>query len=123
MPPARPYKPRDKACGETTIGAIQRGFFQEARNQTFYALADLNAAFRLYLERFNAGIMKDYGQSRAERFANERPLLRPLPAARFELFDWRSAKVHPDCHVQVPSSAKPFRRPRLGVSRAPRDLP
>jgi transposase len=99
--PARPYKPRDKACVEATIGAIQRGFFQEVRNQTFYALADLNAAFRLYLERFNAGIMKDYGQSRAERFADERLLLRPLPAARFELFDWRSAKVHPDCHVQV----------------------
>jgi transposase len=99
--PARPYKPRDKACVEATIGAIQRGFFQEVRNHTFYALADLNAAFRQYLERFNAGVMKDYGQSRVERFAHEQTLLRPLPAARFELFDWRSAKVHPDCHVQV----------------------
>jgi transposase len=99
--PARPYKPRDKACVEATIGAIQRGFFQEVRNQTFYSLVDLNAAFRLYLARFNSGIMKDYGQSRAERFVHEQPLLKPLPAARFELFDWRSAKVHPDCHVQV----------------------
>lgn len=99
--PARPYKPRDKACVEATIGAIQRGFFQEVRHQVFYALADLNAAFRQYLTRFNSGIMKDYGQSRAERFAHEQTLLKPLPAARFELFDWRSAKVHPDCHVQV----------------------
>lgn len=99
--PARPYKPRDKACVEATIGVIQRGFFQEVRNRTFYSLAELNAAFREYLTRLNAAIMKDYGQSRAERFAHEQTLLRPLPAARFELFDWRSAKVHPDCHVQV----------------------
>lgn len=109
--PARPYKPRDKACVEATIGALQRSFFQEVRNQAFYSLAELNAAFRQYLTRFNAGIMKDYGQSRAERFAHEQTLLRPLPTARFELFDWRSAKVHPDCHVQVDKNfySVPFR--------------
>ena len=99
--PARPYKPRDKASVEATIGAIQRGFFQEVRNRKFYSLADLNDAFRDYLTRFNANVMKDYGQSRAQRFCSEQPLLRPLPASRFELFEWRSAKVHPDCHVQV----------------------
>jgi len=31
--PARPYKPRDKATVEATIGAIQRGFFQEVRKR------------------------------------------------------------------------------------------
>lgn len=99
--PARPYKPRDKATIEATIGAIQRGFFQEVRNRTFYSLADLNDAFRKYLTRFNTDVMKDYGQSRHERFAHEQPLLKQLPTTRFELFEWRSAKVHPDCHVQV----------------------
>ncbi|HWA73966.1 MAG TPA: IS21 family transposase [Polyangiaceae bacterium] len=99
--PARPYKPRDKATVEATIGAIQRGFFQEVRKRNFYSLAELNAAFRSYLERFNDGVMKDHGFSRRERFVQEQPLLRPLPQSRFELFDWRTAKVHPDCHVQV----------------------
>ena len=99
--PARPYKPRDKASVEAAIGALQRGFFQEVRKRVFYSLAELNAAFHAYLERFNAGVMKDHGSSRAERFEQERSLLRPLPATRFELFEWRSAKVHPDCHVQV----------------------
>jgi transposase len=99
--PARPYRPRDKACVEATIGAIQRGFFQEVRNRAFYDLADLNVAFREYLARFNTAVMKDYGQSRCERFVHEQPLLKPLPLGRFEFFDWRSAKVHPDCHVQV----------------------
>ncbi|MEY2929715.1 MAG: hypothetical protein RL033_464 [Pseudomonadota bacterium] len=99
--PARPYKPRDKATVEATIGAIQRGFFQEVRKRIFYSLAELNAAFRAYLERFNEGVMKDHGSSRRQRFVHEQPLLRALPQSRFELFDWRSAKVHPDCHVQV----------------------
>ena len=41
--PARPYKPRDKGSGESTIGVIQRDFFQEVRNRVFYSLSELNA--------------------------------------------------------------------------------
>ena len=99
--PARPYKPRDKACVEATIGAIQRGFFQEVRTRTFYSLSELNAAFREYLKRFNAVVMKDYGQSREERFLAEQKQLSPVPSLRFEIAEWCSCKVHPDCHIQV----------------------
>lgn len=99
--PARPHKARDKAGGESAIGVIQRGFFQEARHRTFYALGELNSAFRAYLDRLNHTVMKDYGVSRAQRFADERPHLRPLPPEPFQLSEWRSAKVHPDCHIQV----------------------
>ena len=59
--PARPFKARDKAVGESNIGVIQRDFFQEVRNRTFYSLVELNAAFRNYLGRLNHGVMKDYG--------------------------------------------------------------
>lgn len=45
--------------------------------------------------------MKDHGQSRLDRFVAERPLLQPLPVQRYELCEWKSAKVHPDCHIQV----------------------
>ena len=99
--PARPAKARDKAGGESGIGVIQRGFFQEVRDHTFYTLADLNGALRGYLERLNHAAMKDYGVSRAQRFVEEQPHLRPLPTRPFELSEWRSAKVHPDCHIQV----------------------
>jgi transposase len=99
--PARPAKARDKAAGESNIGVIQRGFFQEVRNRTFYSLSDLNTALRQYLERLNHALMKDYGISRAQRFEEEKKALKPLPASRFELSEWRSAKVHPDCHIQV----------------------
>ena len=59
------------------------------------------SAFRHYLGRLNHAVMKDYGISRAQRFEGEKEGLRDLPSCRFELNEWRSAKVHPDCHIQV----------------------
>lgn len=99
--PARPRKPRDKGSGETHIGVVQRGFFQEVRNRVFYSLPELNQALRDYLKRLNHEVMKDYGVSRSERFEAEQKQLKPLPLTPFELSEWRQAKVHPDCHVQV----------------------
>lgn len=99
--PARPYKARDKGSGESAIGVIQRGFFQEFRNRVFYSLQELNQALWNYLDRLNREVMKDYGVSRAQRFEEEKKHLKPLPDSRFELSEWRQAKVHPDCHIQV----------------------
>jgi transposase len=99
--PARPYKPKDKGSGESNIGVLQRGFFQEVRNRVFYSLEELNEALRPYLERLNHQVMKDYGICRAQRFEEEKKHLKALPLCRFEMSEWRAAKVHPDCHIQV----------------------
>ncbi len=99
--PARPYKARDKGSGECHIGVVQRGFFQEVRNRVFYSLQELNEVLRDYLYRLNHEVMKDYGVSRAQRFEEEKKQLKPLPPSPFELSEWRQAKVHPDCHIQV----------------------
>lgn len=109
--PARPYKPRDKGAGESAIGVIQRGFFQEVRNRTFYSVSELNQVFRDYLRRLNNETMKDYGVSRQQRFEEEKKFLKKLPDSRFQLSEWRSAKVHPDCHIQVGKNfySTPFR--------------
>ena len=99
--PARPYTPRDKATIEVSIGVIQRQFFAEYRNRVFYSLSELNQVFRKYLEVLNASIMKDYGVSRSSRFELEKSALRQLPENRYELAEYKTAKVHNDCHVQV----------------------
>lgn len=99
--PARPYRPQDKAANESGIGVIQRQFYQEVRNKTFNSLDELNREFRVYLERLNTAKMKDWGISRRDRFEGERLLLKPCPAQNWELAEWKSAKVHADCHVQV----------------------
>jgi len=99
--PARPRTPRDKPAIEATIGVIQRQFFAEVRNRIFYSLQELNVCFREYLKRLNHSVMKDYGVSRNERFLEEKPSLSSLPQSMFEVFEYRMAKVHPDCHIQV----------------------
>jgi transposase len=99
--PARPRTPRDKPAIEGNIGVIQRQFFAETRNRVFYSLSELNVCFREYLKRLNGEVMKDYGVTRAERFTAEKSVLKPLPSEPFELAEYRAAKVHPDCHIQV----------------------
>lgn len=99
--PARPYRPRDKAGNESNIGVIQRQFYQQVRERKFYSLDELNLCFREYLARLNSGVMKDWGVSRCERFAGEKHLLKPCALQNWEVSEWKPAKVHADCHVQV----------------------
>lgn len=99
--PARPYTPRDKAVVETTIGVIQKTFFLEVRNERFYSLSELNVRFMLFLANFNRGIMKDYGVSRLDRYLNEKDKLLKFSSTPYELSEWKTAKVHPDCCIQV----------------------
>jgi hypothetical protein len=109
--PARPYTPRDKASVECNIGVLQKQFFEEVRNEKFYSLAALNNNLLAFLERFNACVMKDYGVSRSQRFEAEKPTLLPYPTDDYEICEWREAKVHPDCCVQVAKNfySVPFR--------------
>lgn len=123
--PARPYRPQDKGSVERALGVIQQGFFNEVRNRTFYSLRELNEALWAYLRKLNQAPMKDWGVSRDERFENEKSLLKPVPESPYEISEWRSAKVHPDCHIQVEKGfySVPFKwvgktvQVRLGQSR------
>ncbi|MCX6111168.1 MAG: IS21 family transposase [Proteobacteria bacterium] len=99
--PARPYHPKDKAAVEAAIGVLQRTFYQQMRERRFYSLADMNDELARFLVGFNAQIMKDHDASRDQRFAAEKALLLPLPAATYDLAEWRDAKVHPDCCIQI----------------------
>jgi transposase len=102
--PARVRTPRDKACVEATIGVIQRDFFEKFRHHKFYSLFELNCQFRKYLDEFNSGIMSDYGVSRLARFGPEKIKLGPMPESKYEFFDWKTAKVHPDCCIELKTS-------------------
>ena len=99
--PARPKTPRDKATIEASIGVIQRQFFAEYRNHVFYSLSEMNNLFRKYLIELNSSMMKDYGVTRTSRFEAEKLFLKPLPENRYEFAEYKTAKVHNDCHVQV----------------------
>lgn len=99
--PARPATPRDKAAVEAAIGAIQRDFYQQVRNEIFYELDELNIKLRSFLELLNSRVMAEHGASRNDRFMNEKDLLRSFPESPYVFSEWTEATVHPDCCIQV----------------------
>src|SRR2546429_419078 len=90
--PARPGHPRDKAVVEANVLVAQRWILAVLRHRRFFSLAELNAAVRELLTPLNARPMRKLGVSRRALFEQlDRPLLRPLPASRYEFAEWRAA--------------------------------
>ena len=100
--PARPRRPRDKAKVEVAVQVVERWILARLRNITFFSLAELNKAIRALLIDLNARPMRHLGKSRYEIFAAiEQDALASLPAASFEYAEWKTAKVHPDYHIEA----------------------
>ncbi|WP_292338284.1 hypothetical protein [Mesorhizobium sp.] len=74
------------------------------RKQTFFSLAEANAAIAGVLERINNHVMRRLGVSRRQLFeAVERAALASLPAEDYEFAEWRFARVSTDYHVEFQS--------------------
>ena len=100
--PARPGKAQDKAKVESMVLVAQRWILARLRNRTFFALAELNAAIWELLEQLNGRPMQKIGKSRRELWEElDRPALKPLPACRYELAQWKLCRVNIDYHVDV----------------------
>jgi transposase len=103
--PARSGRPRDKAVVEANVLVAQRWILAALRNRRFFSVAELNAAIWALLPSLNDRLMKHLGVSRRQLFEQlDRPRLRPLPATRYELGEWRDATVNIDYHVVVESN-------------------
>lgn len=100
--PARPRRPRDKAKVEAGVRFAQSYILGRLRRQTFFSLAEANAAIRLALDRLNAYVMRRLGVSRQHLLETiERPALSMLPEADYEFAEWKVARVSLDYHVEV----------------------
>lgn len=100
--PARPRKPRDKAKVEAGVRFAQAYILGQLRRQTFFSLAECNAAIAAAMERMNGQTMRKLGVSRRELFEKiERQVLSPLPEADWEFAEWKRARVNLDYHVEI----------------------
>ena len=100
--PARVRAPKDKPNAEGTVGNISTWITAALRNEQFFSLAELNLAIRDKLELFNQRLFqKKEGSRRSLFLGEEKPLLAPLPATRFELSDWKAATVQFNYHISV----------------------
>ncbi len=83
--PARPRRPKDKAKVENGIRFAQTCILGRLRRQTFFSLAEANAAIAEALGRINGHIVRRLGTTRQHLFeALERPALAPLPIDAYE---------------------------------------
>jgi transposase len=100
--PARPGKARDKAKVESMVLVAQRWILARLRHRTFFELAELNVAILELLERLNGRPMQKLGISRRDLWERlDRPALKPLPVARYDLAHWKPCRVNIDYHVEV----------------------
>ena len=91
-----------KAAVENCVLIAQRWILARLRDQTFFELGPLNAAIRVLLDELNDRPMKKLGVSRRVLYEQlDRPALRPLPAARYVLAQWKRCSVNIDYHVAV----------------------
>lgn len=100
--PARIRKPKDKAAVESSVGKISTWITAALRDGQFFSLEELNRAIAKKLEEYNKRPFQKKQGSRLSMFLEEeKPLLLPLPAARFELAEWRQATVQFNYHIAV----------------------
>lgn len=100
--PARAAHPQDKPKVEVSVQIAQRWILAVLRHQTFFTVADLNAAIRICLDAVNDRPMQVVGVSRRVLFEQlDRPALRPLPRHRYELATWKPCRVNIDYHVAL----------------------
>ena len=98
---ARPGHPRDKPRVEGSVLLVRRWILARLRNRRFFSLAELNHAIAALLVDLNQRPFKKLPGCRASAFKElDAPALKPLPAVRFEISRWKSAKVNIDYHVE-----------------------
>jgi transposase len=100
--PARVARPRDKAKVESGVLVAERWLVAPLRHHTFTSLAELNREIAHLRDAANDRPFQKLAGSRRSLFETlDRPALRPLPPTRYELAEWRTAKVNIDYHIAV----------------------
>lgn len=97
--PADKVSPKHKPNVERAIRFIQTDFFSRIRNKQFTSLTELNKELKEWLLMANNKEIQGRGQSRDYFFEKERKLLKNLPSEKYDLYYFKKAKVHPDCHI------------------------
>ena len=92
--PTRSYAPQDKALVENAVHLTYQRIYYPLGEMTFFSLEELNKEIRVLLKKYNNLLFKRKEASRLELFQSvEREYLKPLPTSRYELKEYRRAKV------------------------------
>jgi len=98
---ARPRKPRDKSTVENSVYVSYLRIYAKLRHEELFSLKELNERIRQLLVEFNNTKFQKQPGSRAQRFSEEKPFLKPLPAEPFTIKYTTQAKVQFNYHVYL----------------------
>jgi len=99
--PARPYKPKDKAKAENAVLIVERWIMARLRHMTFFTLYELNRNIRELLSDLNQRPFQKLPGSRLSQFELlDKPVMRALPATRYEYVEFKLARVNIDYHIE-----------------------
>ena len=100
--PARIRSPKDKAKAEVGVLIVERWILARLRNRQFFSITELNRAIAALLVELNNKPFQKLAGTRKSVFETiDKPVLRPLPVARYQFAQWKKARVNIDYHVEV----------------------
>ncbi|MCK9471755.1 MAG: IS21 family transposase [Bacilli bacterium] len=100
--PARIKKPKDKPSVEGNVGYVSRQIIASLRNYQSFSLNKLNEKILEEVDRLNdEEFQKREGSRRSIFEEEEKARLIPLPYPKYQLSEWRTAKVQLNYHIQV----------------------
>ncbi len=92
--PTRSYSPQDKALVENAVQLAYQRIYYPMREMVFFSIEDLNYEIKKLLNEYNNLLFQRKQASRKELFQSiERSYLKPLPAQRYQIKDYKRAKV------------------------------
>lgn len=91
--PTRSYRPKDKALVEGAVKIVYHSIYYAVQKHTYFSLAQLNAAIQEELTKLNARQLSHSDKSRTDRYKQEKQHLSALPKYRYEVKQYRKAKV------------------------------
>ena len=101
--PARVRKPRDKAQAEGSVLLVERWVLAALRKRTFFSLEELNTAIRRTARPAQLPPLQEAARLPPQRVPALRPspALKPLPADRYQMGEWKKLRVGLDYHVGI----------------------
>jgi hypothetical protein len=91
--PTRSYSPKDKAMVEGMVRIVYQEIYFPLRNMVFFSLHELNKEIGKYLSILNNKPLSNRTESRHDLYIQEKEYLKPLPKEKYEMWDYKKAKV------------------------------
>ena len=98
--PAKVRKPRYKSSVENAVGILEKGFFHDLEEKTYFSLNQFNNDLWKKLDELNKEPFRKKEHNRYYYWEMEKQELMPLPSMHYEYMERKMAKVSSDFHVR-----------------------